>query len=101
MDIEALAKQAGFDTSSPIGMTCLEIFADLVASEEREACAKKNELLIRLVTAVSSSEFGGVSCFDIEGHGNWFDVRDTLLRSNAQVSGPAPLLAQVRSTDVL
>lgn len=65
-DTKALAKEA-YETG---------------AKSERESCKKENEFLIRLVSAVTTSEFGGVSCFDIEGHGNRFDVRDMILRSN-------------------
>ena len=63
---------------------------ETAAKIEREACAKESELLLRLVSAVTASEFGGISCFDIDGHGNWFDVRDALLCSNAEVSGVPP-----------
>jgi hypothetical protein len=36
------------------------------------------ELAVRLCNAVISSEFGGTSCLDIDGMGNWFDVRDEM-----------------------
>jgi len=65
----------------------LRVLVRDVAFAEREACAKESELLLRLVSAVTASEFGGISCFDIDGHGNWFDVRDALLCSNVELSG--------------
>lgn len=51
-------------------------------ADKIEDMQRQNELLHRLVSAVSSSEFGGITCFDIDGHGNWFDVRDQFRKNN-------------------
>lgn len=40
-------------------------------------------LLERLVNAVMASEFGGISCLDIDGKGNWFDVRNQVMSLRA------------------
>lgn len=43
--------------------------------------AEKFNLLIRLVNAIEVSDFSGITCLDIDGYGNWFDVRDKILQT--------------------
>lgn len=40
----------------------------------------KKGLIVRLLKAVDASEFGGIFALDIDGEGNWFDVRDRVVR---------------------
>ncbi len=45
-----------------------------------QAVSDASALAIRLLNAVDASEFGGITCLDIDGEGNWFDVRDCIVR---------------------
>jgi len=86
MNLKKIYKDIEGENCNILEMVILDqVWAANRIQEGEKAIAKVDEMQNKikgmevLLSHVTASEFEGIKCNDVEGHGNWFDLRDIIL----------------------